>query len=95
MATQPALQERVMFGGVGFLIRGNMACGVHGDKLIIRVGSKKYEDTLKRPYTRPFDLNGRPMSGWVFVEEDGYSAPNELKNWVMEGVEFALTLKAK
>jgi TfoX/Sxy family transcriptional regulator of competence genes len=59
----PNLVEKKMFGGVGFLINGNMACGVHKNNMIVRVGPAKYKEALARPHTRPFDMTGRPMSG--------------------------------
>jgi TfoX/Sxy family transcriptional regulator of competence genes len=67
----PSLQEKKMFGGVGFLILGNMACGVHGEDLIVRVGADGYEEALGQPHTRPFDMTGKPMSGWVVVSAEG------------------------
>ena len=60
LAPQPGLTEKKMFGGVGFLIRGNMACGVHGDNLIVRVGPARYEEALAQPHARVFDRTGRP-----------------------------------
>jgi len=52
-----------MFGGVGFMIRDSMACGIHGDDLIVRIGPEKYNQALARPHTRPFDMTGRPGHG--------------------------------
>jgi len=63
----PGLVEKKMFGGVGFMVQGNMACGVHGEDLIARVGPEHYEQALAQPHTKPFDMTGRPMSGWVMV----------------------------
>ena len=91
----PDLQVKKMFGGVAYMVRGNMACGVHGNDLIIRVGTKKYDEVLTRPYTKPFDMTGRPMAGWVMVEPDGYRSDNDLKTWIDEGIDFANSLKAK
>jgi hypothetical protein len=89
------LVEKRMFGGVGYLVRGNMACGVHGDRVIVRVGPEAYEAALANPHTRPFDLAGRPMTGWVTVGPEGYESDGALAEWVMRGVAFALTLPAK
>lgn len=89
------LVEKKMFGGVGFLVRGNMACGVHKDRLIVRVGPEKYGEALARPHARVFDITGRPMKGWVMVEPEGCETDQALRDWVQEGMEFGLTLPAK
>ena len=91
----PDLTAKKMFGGIGFLVKGNMACGVHKDALIVRVGPEKYEEALAGPHTRPFDITGKEMKGWVMVGSEGYSSDDELKSWVRQGVDFALTLKPK
>lgn len=87
--------EKKMFGGVGFLVHGNMACGVHKNGMIIRVDPDKHAALLKKPHTRQFDITGRPMKGWLIVDPDGYKTAKQLNGWVKEGVEFALTLPAK
>ena len=95
LAGHPALVEKKMFGGVGYLLRGNMACGVNGEDLIVRVGPEGYEAALAQPHTRPFDMTGRPMKGWVMVGPEGYEADADLEAWVQQGVEFALSLPPK
>ena len=92
---RPEVFEKKMFGGVGFLVQGNMACGVHGEGLIVRVGPVRYEDALAQPHTRPFDLTGRPMKGWVVVSPEGYKEDSDLRAWVLRGIEFALSLLGK
>ena len=87
--------EKKMFGGVGYLVDGNMACGVHKENMIVRVDPNKYAALLKKPYARPFDITGKPMKGWLIVEPDGCKTAKLLSLWVKEGVEFALTLPAK
>jgi TfoX/Sxy family transcriptional regulator of competence genes len=87
--------EKNMFGGIGFLLNGNMACGVNKDNLIVRVDPEKHEALLKKPHAKPFDMTGRPMKGWLVVEADGVKSEKQLSAWVKEGVEFALTLPAK
>jgi len=89
------LTDRKMFGGIGFLVNGNMACGVHKDALIVRVGPEGYEKALAGPRTRPFDITGRPMKGWVMVDREGYGSDEALRGWVRQGVDFALTLPPK
>ena len=92
---QPGLVEKKMFGGVGFMVHGNMACGVHKDMLIVRVGPDAYEETLQYPHTRLFDMTGRAVKGWVLVEPGGFESDADLKQWVQSGLEFALTLPPK
>jgi len=92
---QPDLVEKKMFGGVGFMVQGNMACGVHKDMLIVRVGPDAYEESLQYPHTRLFDMTGRAMKGWVMVEPGGVESDADLKQWVQSGLEFALTWPPK
>jgi len=87
--------ERKMFGGVGFLLSGNMACGVNKNNLIVRVNPEKHSALLKKPHAKPFDMTGRPMKGWLVIEADGCKTDRQLSTWVKEGVEFALTLPVK
>jgi TfoX/Sxy family transcriptional regulator of competence genes len=95
LAAWPDLTEKEMFGGIGFMLRGNLACGVHKDRLIVRVGPKQHEKAMQNPYARVFDITGRPMQGWVMVVEDGWKADDDLEDWVQQGVEFALSLSPK
>ena len=87
--------EKKMFGGVGFLLNGNMACGVNKDDLIVRVDPEKHIALLKKPHTKPFDLTGRPMRGWLVVEAEGCKTERQLSGWVKEGIAFASTLPPK
>ncbi|PWB76659.1 MAG: RNA methyltransferase [Anaerolineales bacterium] len=87
--------EKKMFGGVGFLVHGNMACGVHKENMIVRVDPDKHENLLKKPHTRVFDITGRPMKGWLMVEPNGCRTAKQLSHWINEGVTFALTLPPK
>ena len=95
LGEQPGLVEKKMFGGAGFMVHGNMACGVHKDALIVRVGPENHEEAMARPHTRPFDITGRPMKGWVMVTSDGYESDEALEDWVQQGVDFALSLPPK
>jgi len=88
--------EKKMFGGVGFMLRGNLACGVQGEDLIVRIGEAQNEIALTQPFVRPFmPVPGRPMAGWILVAPDGTSTDQELKGWLNKGVEFASTLPEK
>ncbi len=95
LEASPNLVEKKMFGGIGYLINGNMACGVHGDGLIVRVGAAEYAAALTRPHTRVFDLTGRPMAGWLVVDPPGCETEQELQEWVERGVKYALSLPVK
>jgi TfoX/Sxy family transcriptional regulator of competence genes len=95
VANQAGQTEKEMFGGIGFFIYGNMACGVIGDELVVRVGPAKYQQALDAAATRPFDITGRPMKGWITVETDGLVSDQNLASWVEKGVEFAGSLPRK
>ncbi len=89
------LSERKMFGGIAFMIDGNLACGVQGESLIVRVGPERHSEALAQPHARPFDFSGRPMSGWVYVDPDGYASAQDFKKWIQWGVEYASSLPRK
>ena len=83
-----------MFGGTCHLINGNMMCGVHGDSLIVRLGEAQAQESLGRPHVRPFDMTGRPMKGWVMVDEAGLKG-EALKGWLEKARSFAESLPPK
>ena len=89
------IEPKKMFGGVGYLLNGNMACGVHTDHLIVRVGPENYEDALSDPHTKIFDMTGRPMRGWVMVSSEAWKSPYLLKKWIDLGITFAVTVPPK
>ncbi len=91
----PGLIEKKMFGGIGFMLHGNMACGVYEEKLIVRVGPEGYERAMSMPHTAPFDITGRAMKGWVMIQPAGYESDEDLRQWVQRSVDFALTLPPK
>jgi len=89
------LSEKQMFGGLSFLVGGNMCVGVIGDELIVRVGLDGTEAALARPGSRLFDFSGRPMKGWVTVAPAVLDADEVLAGWVDEGLRFVRTLPPK
>jgi TfoX/Sxy family transcriptional regulator of competence genes len=95
LAAEPGLQIKKMFGGVGYLLHGNMAVGVHKDYLMVRTGPESYASALAKPHVKVFDLTGKPMTGWVLVEPAGFADEAELKSWVQTGVDYALALPIK
>jgi hypothetical protein len=92
---RPGLAENRMFGGLAFLLHGNMACGVRGDDLIIRLAADAVESVKDEPGVRPFDLTGRPMEGWLLVAADGHAGDDDLRRWVDRGVAYAASLPPK
>ena len=95
LAAKPSLTERKMFGGIGYMLHGNMACGVQKDRLIVRVGPDRYDKSLAEPYADVFDMTGRPMRGWVTIDPLGYESDAALSDWVNQGVTFAQSLPPK
>jgi TfoX/Sxy family transcriptional regulator of competence genes len=88
-------ESKRMFGGVCHLLKGNMFCGVYKDYLILRLGEKGSKDALSTPYTRPFDITGKPMKGWVMVEKRGIERDEELEAWLKKARDFVDTLPVK
>ena len=95
LGEQPGLVEKKMFGGLAFLLHGNMACGVRGEDLIVRVAAEAADAALGEPGTRPFDLTGRPMKGWLLVDADGHAEDDDLRRWVDRGLAYANSLPPK
>jgi hypothetical protein len=91
----PGLSERKMFGGLCFLLRGNMSFGVVGSELMVRVGPDAYTQALGLPHAREMDFTGRSMRGMVFVSENGISEDEDLEDWLQRGMAFAGSLPPK
>jgi TfoX/Sxy family transcriptional regulator of competence genes len=91
----PGVAEKRMFGGLAFLLNGNMACGVRGDDLIVRLAADASRDALAEPGARPFDLTGRPMRGWLMVGAEGHAEDDDLRRWIDRGMAHARTLPPK
>ena len=91
----PGLAEKKMFGGISYLLRGNLACGVIGEELIVRVGPAQHAAALAQPGARVFDFSGKPMAGWVTVAPTGYASEEDLARWAKLGVEYASSLPTK
>lgn len=90
-----AVTEKKMFGGLAFMIRGNMCCGVAGEDLMVRVGPDQYEYALSLQHGREMDFTGRPMKGMVFVSPEGLESDQDLEQWVVLGKRFVETLPSK
>jgi len=87
--------EKKMFGGLAFLLGGNMCVGVVGDELMVRVGPDAYEKALKLRHAREMDFTGRAMKGFVYVACEGIESDQALARWIERGVDFAASLPAK
>jgi TfoX/Sxy family transcriptional regulator of competence genes len=95
-AGQSAAVEKKMFGGLAFLIGGNMCCGVRGDDLLVRVGPEAGASALAEPGARPFEMGQRgPSAGFILVGPDGTATDDALATWVDRALAFAITLPPK
>jgi hypothetical protein len=95
LAGTGGVTEKQMFGGLSFLVDGNMCVGVIGEELIARVGPDGTEAALTRPGSRLFDFSGRPMKGWITVAPTGLEADDALAAWIDDALGFVRTLPAK
>lgn len=95
LARRRGIEEKKMFGGIGFLLNGNMLVGVWKDSLIVRLGPERGEEALLESHVREFDITGKPMKGWVMVEPEGVEDDDQLKEWIDRATRFVKTLPAK
>lgn len=96
LASQKDVTERAMFGGLAFLLHGNMvfAASSRGG-LMVRVGGDAYERALAEPHAAAVEMSGRPMRGWILVDAAGVSQPRQLSSWIDRGLQLASTLPPK
>jgi TfoX/Sxy family transcriptional regulator of competence genes len=94
LADEPSLTERKMFGGLAFMVSGNMACGIVKDELMLRLGAEGAETALGEPHVRQMDFTGRPMTGMVYVGRGGLDDA-AVRSWVERAASFARSLPAK
>ena len=95
LGRRKGLTEKKMFGGIAFLLNGNMCVGIHKSSLIVRLAPEETEAALAQPNTKRFDLTGRPMKGWILVEPEGLKTPAKLKKWIDVAAKYAGSLPAK
>jgi TfoX/Sxy family transcriptional regulator of competence genes len=95
LARKKNVEEKKMFGGVGFLLNGNMLVGVWKNSLIVRLGPEEGEEALKEPHVKKFDITGKPMKNWVLVESEGVEDDEQLSGWIQRAVKFVGKLPAK
>jgi TfoX/Sxy family transcriptional regulator of competence genes len=96
IADEPNVTEQRMFGGLAFLVGGNMAVAASGQGgLMVRVDPEYTDALLAKPHARPFEMRGREMQGWLRVDSEGLRTKRQLAPWVRDGVAYARSLRAK
>jgi TfoX/Sxy family transcriptional regulator of competence genes len=96
VADEPRLTEKKMFGGLAFLVRGNMAVSASGQGgLLVRVDPAESDELVRSTNARPMEMRGREMQGWLRVDADDVKTDKALSSWVERGVSFARSLPAK
>jgi len=95
LARRKNVEEKKMFGGLCFLLNGNLLVGVWKDSLIARLGPDEGEAALREPHVRVFDITGRPMRNWVLVEPEAVEDDDQLQEWIDRATKFVGTLPKK
>src|SRR5215211_3615657 len=96
LGAEPDVSEMRMFGGLAFLVGGNMSVAASGQGgLMVRVDPEETEALIAKPHARPFEMRGREMQGWLRVDPEGVRTKRQLEAWVKRGVAYARSLPAK
>ena len=95
LADRQDVEEKKMFGGVSFMVAGQMCCGVLKNDLIVRIEPTDFDELVAHPGVRPFDFSGRPMQGMVYVDVTALSEPDVLRSWVRRGTAYIAAHPAK
>jgi TfoX/Sxy family transcriptional regulator of competence genes len=96
VTTEPGVTEKKMFGGLAFLINGNMSVSASGQGgLLLHVDLDETDKLLSKPHAHPFEMRGRVMQGWLRVDPDGVKTKGQLERWVSRGVDYARSLPGK
>ncbi|HEV2785048.1 MAG TPA: TfoX/Sxy family protein [Solirubrobacteraceae bacterium] len=96
IAVEPDVTERTMFGGLAFLVAGNMSVAASGQGgLLVRVAPDETDALLAAPHAHPFEMRGRAMRGWLRVDAQGVQTERQLVPWVRRGVAYARSLPPK
>jgi len=88
LADRTDVEEKKMFGGLSFMVAGQMCCGVLKNDLVVRVEPADFDELVAQPHVRPFDFTGRPMQGMVYVDNSGLTDPEVLLTWVHRGTDY-------
>ncbi len=89
------IEPKKMFGGICFMHRGNMLCGIDGKRLMVRVGPEQHDHALRLKHAKVMDITGRPMKGFIFIEQIGFKTKQDLQKWIDLGLNFTYTLPIK
>jgi TfoX/Sxy family transcriptional regulator of competence genes len=95
LGRRKSVTERKMFGGIAFLLKGNMCCGVLGKRLVLRLGKEGSSGALREPHTRLMDFTGTPMKTMVYVDPEGFASDAALRDWVGRAAKFVSGLASK
>jgi hypothetical protein len=95
LLARDGVTERKMFGGIAFMVGGNMAVGVTGDELMVRLEPAEGDKALTEEGVRVMDMTGRPMKGWILVSPDRTADEAGLAEWVDAGADYAASLPPK
>jgi len=89
------ITERKMFGGLCFMLSGNMCCGVQQESLMVRVGPEQYQQCLAEPHAREMDFTGRPLKGMLYITAEGIRDDQALLDWLGLSVQYVASLPPK
>jgi TfoX/Sxy family transcriptional regulator of competence genes len=95
LAHRSDIEERAMFGGLAFMAKGHMCCGLVKDRLMVRVDPDAYDRLLGEPGAAPMDFTGRPMRGFLYISGAGLSSAPRLRRWINRSLEFAASSPPK
>lgn len=89
------VEEKRMFGGLAYMVRGHMTCGIVRDELMVRVGPATYEEALAEPHVREMDFTGKPIRGMIYVKPEGFDTRAKLERWLARALAYTEALPAK
>jgi TfoX/Sxy family transcriptional regulator of competence genes len=95
LSGRPGYQEKKMFGGIGWMLNGNMSVGIYKEWLIARVGAEAGKKALSNPHAKPMDITGKPMKGWIMIAPEGIDKDRDLEEFVRLAEGFVKTLPRK
>ena len=95
LAGKADFEEKKMFGGVAFMVRGHMTVGINKTSLMVRIGKDNHDEFVALPHAHVMDFTKKPMRGFLFVDPDGYQTDADLGAWLGRALEFNATMKAK